>query len=126
MKDPAILQAALSHAAVHMDVVNRREPSKLSILHKKLAIRMINQRLDSKPFVVDNEFIEAVAIIASNSVSVDSTSTLTLLIMILRRILQVIWQNPQIHMDALQELVRLKGGKDNLGPETSLHTLLSW
>ena len=70
MKGPVVLQAALSHAAVHMDVVNRREPSKLAILHTKHAIRLINQRLDSKPFVVDNEFIEAVAMIASNSVSV--------------------------------------------------------
>jgi hypothetical protein len=70
MKGPVVLQAALSHAAVHMDIVNRREPSKLAILHTKLAIRLINQRLDSKPFVVDNEFIEAVAMIASNSVSV--------------------------------------------------------
>jgi hypothetical protein len=90
MKDPVVLQAALSHAAVHMDIVNQREPSKGAILHTKLAIRLINQRLESKPFVADNEFIEAVALIASNSVSVSSVATLTILIMVLRRISQVI------------------------------------
>ena len=69
MKDRVILQAALSHAAVHMDTANRREPSKLAVTHTKYAIRLINQRLGTKPFTVDNDFIAAVAMIANNAVS---------------------------------------------------------
>jgi len=70
MKDPVVLQAALSHSPVHMDTIKGVEPSKLAIIHCKNAIRLINERLASKNFVVDNSFIEAVAMIASNSVSV--------------------------------------------------------
>jgi hypothetical protein len=29
-------------------------------------------------------------------------------------------------MDALQELVKLKGGKDNLGSDKFIHSVLSW
>ena len=81
MRDPVILQAALSHAAVHIDVVNGREPSKLTVVLTKEAIRLINERLAAKPFVVDNELIGAVAMIAANSVSFSSTAKLNMLIM---------------------------------------------
>ena len=80
MRDPAILQAALSHAAVYMDVVNRRKSSKSAVVHTKYAIGLINQKLSLKPFIVNNEFIEAVAMIASNSVCLYSISTLIVLI----------------------------------------------
>lgn len=69
MRDPVIFQAALSHAAAHIDLVNGREPSKLAVLLTKQAIRLINDRLGSKPLAIDNDLIGAIALIACNSVS---------------------------------------------------------
>jgi hypothetical protein len=79
MRDPVILQAALSHASVHIDITNGREPSKLAVMLTKEAIRLINERLSAKPLIVDNELIGAVALIACNSVSVYSIVVLTVL-----------------------------------------------
>lgn len=75
-----ILQAALSHAAAHIDIVNGREPSKLAVMLTKQAIRLINARIGSKPLAIDNELIGAIALIACNSVSVHSLVALAVLI----------------------------------------------
>ena len=125
MRDPTILQAALSHAATHMDVVNCRELSKSTVMHTKHAIRLINQRLGSKPFIVNNELIEAVAIIASNSVSLCSIAALTVLIMYAKNLTGDLVES-KIHMDALKKMVIMKGGRENLGDNKYLQAILSW
>lgn len=125
MKDPMILQAALSHAATHMDIVNCREPSKLAVMHTKHAIQSINQRLGSKPFIVDNELIEAVAMIASNSVSLCSIAALTVLIIYAKNLTGDLDES-KIHMDALKKMVMMKGGRENLGDNKCVQALLSW
>jgi hypothetical protein len=79
MRDAMILQAALSHAAVHKDVVNCREPSKLAVMLTEEAIRLINERMEAIPLTIDNYLIGAIALVACNSVSVHPSVVLTVL-----------------------------------------------
>ena len=125
MRDPVILQAALSHAAAHIDMVNNREPSKLAVMLTKEAIRMINERLPSNPSLVDNELIGAVAMIASNSVSPECVFALTVLIIHCKNLAGDSAES-EIHMTALREMVRIKGGRDKLGDDGFIGALVSW
>ena len=123
MRDPVLLQAALSHAAVHIDMINGRQSSKLAVVLTKEAIRLINERLLSKSLMVDNELIGAVAIIACNSVSFHTASTLHFLTCCIKNLIGDTRES-QIHMDALKEMVAMKGGRESL--DDFIRSLLSW
>lgn len=85
---------------------------------------MLNQRLGSKPSIVDDELIEVVAMIASNAASLRSCAVLTVLIMCITNLTGDLAES-QIHMDTLKEMVIMKGGRDNLGESKTMQALLS-
>lgn len=68
LRDPLLLQAAIAHAAVHLDTVSKGETSVLAATHLTRTMNLINQRLGMENPSIDDELIQAVAMIAANSV----------------------------------------------------------
>jgi hypothetical protein len=67
--DPLVLQAAVSHSAVYLDTVHKRGPSYLAATQTRHAISLINERIADRSLAFNDEVMEAVALLASNSVS---------------------------------------------------------
>jgi len=66
--DPLLMSALLSHAAVHLDVVNQRPPSTLTLHYGMEATRQMNSRLDSGDLCLQDTSIAAVVMMLANQV----------------------------------------------------------
>ena len=68
MRDPILLQSAITHSALHLDKVYRKQTTALSAMHIRHTINLINKRLGANPPNIDDELIVAVAMFSTNSV----------------------------------------------------------
>ena len=69
LRDPLVLQAAASHAALYMDLIYNRKHSNLAVRHTTHAVVLIRQAIASMPRQIEDQVFGAVAMIASNSVT---------------------------------------------------------
>ena len=66
--DPLLMSALLLHAAVHLDVVNQRPPSTLTLHYGMEATSRMNSRLDSGDSRLEDTSIAAVVMLLANQV----------------------------------------------------------
>ena len=66
--DPLLMNALLLHAAVHLDVINQRTPSTLTLHYGIEAKRRMNLRLDSEDLCLQDTSIAAVVMMLANQV----------------------------------------------------------
>ncbi|CAG8980985.1 hypothetical protein HYALB_00011094 [Hymenoscyphus albidus] len=98
LRDSNLLQASIAHAAVHLDAKTKTERSVLAATHRTRTMNLITRRLEIDAHNgIDDDLIQAVALIAANS---NVTGDLA---------------ESSIHMNALEEMAHLRGGKENLG-----------
>jgi hypothetical protein len=69
MTDPALFEALLFHASVHLDTRENRPWSLTTLFHRGEAIRLVNERLNSSDDPINDVTIAAIAWTASTGVS---------------------------------------------------------
>ncbi|KAE9374231.1 hypothetical protein N431DRAFT_543622 [Stipitochalara longipes BDJ] len=106
--DPLLMCALLLHAAVHLDAVNQRQPSRLTLHYGMEAARQMSLRLDSKSLYLQDTSIAAVVMILANQIM---TSDLV---------------EMQIHLNALEIMVQMRGGLETLGMDGFLQMSIKW
>ena len=67
-EDPLHMCAILHHAAVHLDAVNQRPPSRLTLRYGMEVARLMNLRLDSGDLYLKDTSIAAVTMMLANQV----------------------------------------------------------
>lgn len=68
MRDPLIMQAAIAHSAVHWDIMQRGAPGYLAATQTRHAVSMLAERIADNRKAVNDELLEAVSLVAANSV----------------------------------------------------------
>lgn len=66
--DPLHMCAILQHASVHLDAVNQRPPSKLTLRYGIEVTRLMKLRLDSGDLYLEDTSIAAVVMMLANQV----------------------------------------------------------
>ncbi|KAG9234015.1 hypothetical protein BJ875DRAFT_484582 [Amylocarpus encephaloides] len=109
LRDPLILQAAITHAAVYLDHVYKKKTSITSAMNVRRFIRLLNERLSNQNPETDDILIQAIAMYSTNSVLTGDFAECA------------------IHMNAVKEMVNLRGGKQKLASSSDIMSMiLSW
>ncbi|OBT94644.1 hypothetical protein VE01_07982 [Pseudogymnoascus verrucosus] len=106
-KDPALLHATLGVVALHRDLLIHREPSADSLTHKGQAIHAINSRLLSGQPPSDENLAVVAVLIKLETLHGTSDAS-------------------KPHMKGLMEMLRIRGGVNNLMHNQVLLRVLTW
>ncbi|MCJ1283158.1 hypothetical protein MMC26_002485 [Xylographa opegraphella] len=121
LNDPALYYATLAIAASHIDAMNGRGSSRMSLLYRGEAIRLVNQELGCpKNWVVPRIGLSQELGCPKKRMSDTSIAAVALLAG-----MENICGNVdvlKVHLDALEKLVGMRGGSENLGNGGILHT----
>ena len=102
MSDPMLYYATLAVSAVHKDVLYGTRFSQISLSYRGEAIRLVNKSIGSGTPITDS-MIATVALLAGSENLTGNTTELV------------------FHMDALEKMVRMRGGPDALGMQGVLY-----
>ncbi|KAI1113552.1 hypothetical protein F5Y14DRAFT_417578 [Nemania sp. NC0429] len=105
--DPLFIEAILFHAAVHIDSTRGRSWGQTTWYHRGQLIHQIRERMNSSQDTASDALIMGIGLLgASGNITGDVT-------------------HDSVHRDALQHMIRVRGGIDKLGCQGTLSTFLS-
>ncbi|KAJ8130003.1 hypothetical protein O1611_g3627 [Lasiodiplodia mahajangana] len=105
--DPLFIEAILFHAAVHVDVTRGRSWCQTTWYHRGQLMHQISERMNSSQDTASDALILGVGMLgACGNITGDVTQD-------------------SVHREALQHMIRVRGGIDKLGCQGTLSTLLS-
>ncbi|KAI1123575.1 hypothetical protein F5Y10DRAFT_285909 [Nemania abortiva] len=105
--DPLFIEAILFHAAVHVDMTHGRPWGQTTWYHRGQLIHQIRERMNSSEDTASDALILGIGMLgACGNITGDVTQDF-------------------VHREALQHMVRVRGGIDKLGCQGTLSTFLS-
>lgn len=110
--DPLLFLATTNYAAAHLDIMYGRQNNLRTLAQKAETIRLINLRLQDSAETLSNSTIGAVAMLAAAETTTSSSTG--------------IYHDMSVHMDALEKMVRMRGGLQQLGWDGVLQMFISW
>ncbi|KAI1357788.1 hypothetical protein F5Y08DRAFT_323383 [Xylaria arbuscula] len=105
--DPLFIQAILFHAAVHMDMTHGRSWGQATWYHRGQLIHQIRECINSSQDTASDALILGIGMLGACG---NITGHVT---------------QDSIHREALQHMIRVRGGIDKLGCQGTLSTLIS-
>ncbi|KAI4126627.1 MAG: hypothetical protein LQ347_004909 [Umbilicaria vellea] len=133
LADPAFGEALLFLASAHMDSLQGKSYNIETFRHRGEAIRLVNRSLDSTQQAVADSTIGAVGTMVFFEVStvrraLKASICIGALLMCTdeKKLMNGNFEELKIHLDALEKMVRMRGGYKALGMSGVLHMVASW